>query len=651
MTALESFHFLRPWWLLAGIGLPFIAMMWRRMDGPTVLRRLVDPRLMPYLVAGGRRRGNGLLIGALLAWTLATLAMAGPSWQRVPEPVFASRSAQVIAVSMSRRMLAQDLAPDRLSRVRYKIMALLDANKAGQNGLVAYAGASFTVAPLTRDADALDALVQALAPDTMPVPGDNTASGIRRATRLLADAGMHHGSIVVIDDHADSAALKAAREAHARGYTVSVLGAGTTKGAPYPGENGTFATGPDGRTLLARRDDASLRALARAGGGDYVPMTPGAADIHALAAQLPRHDGVVRSARASTHWRDAGYWLLLPLLILAVLGFRRGMPMLLAVFMFAGMPSLAHASGWRDAWLTPDQQAARALAQGHLAEAARLAHNPALRGTALYRDGDYEKAARAFARAPGAVNRYNLGNALARLHRYKQAIAAYDQALAQDPNLADARINRKAILDWLDKHRKNKPQQGGTSKHHARAHSSGAGKQGQKGAGSGGKQGGSTSGSSQKENGAKGKQGQKPDSHARQSTSAGQGAASAGNGSSSTSREGKQAPDRGQPSHGQAASGAQPGHAASAGEQVRLQQAIGKQIDSQMAHVKPYNLGQAAQAAGAQGKRLPAAMLQALQQVPDDPGGLLRNKFMLEYQRRMQREARMPPADTQRGGP
>lgn len=640
MSALQSFHFLRPAWLLLLLLLPVMPWLLRRGSEAASLRRLVDARLLPYLVEGGvRRQGMFLVAGAMLGWTLACLALAGPTWQRMPQPVYASRSAQVIAVSMSRRMLAQDLPPDRLTRVRYKVQALLKANKAGQNGLIAYAGASFTVAPLTTDVRALTELIRDLSPDTMPVPGDNAASAIRRATRLLRGAGMHQGSIVLIDDHADTRALDAARAAHAAGMRVSVLGVGTAKGAPVADAQGGFQQDDHGHALMAKLDASSLRALATAGGGRYIAITPDNADIHALASQLRVQAGMRDARHEVRAWKDQGVWLLLPLLLLVAVGFRRGVLLMLPWVLLPLAVPPAHASGWQDAWRTRDQQAARALASGQAKRAQQLARDPSLRGTAAYRAGDYRAAARAFAEAPGARNMYNRGNALARMHRYREAIKAYDRALAADPKLGDARSNRKAIREWL--------------KHHssAQAHGDGHGAQGRAGdqpdkrTPPADKDGSRQSENQPGQRGGKSK-GQQAKGR-KQGASGGRHEASKNGEKSGTpqagqrSRSGKQGPRA--KSGGADDAGPSDASPSSADRKAQEQarRALKKQLERKLGastdKSHPYALGRA-QGKGRDDKHpLPAAMRDALDQVPDDPGGLLRNKFMLEYQRRLQR--------------
>jgi len=451
--ALQQFHFLRPWWLLALCALPLLIALAVRRDGARdQLSRLVDAELLPFLLKGNpvRRRATPWLLAG--GWALVTLAMAGPSWSRVAQPLYAKRAAQVVAVSMSQRMLARDVTPSRLDRARYKVRDLMASNHDGLNALIAYAGEAFVVAPLTSDGSALNDLLAALSPDTMPVDGDDAAKAIERGVGLIHDAKAGGGSLVLVTDDADAAAQAAARKALADGVRVSVLGIGTSQGGPVPLSDNSFQRDEQGGVTLARRNDDALRALAASGGGQYVPMTDDDRDIRTLDGEL-RASGPATLA-ADLHgdeWQDRGPWLLLALLPLAAASFRRGWLTLLALAMWPAMPGAAQASTWSDLWRRPDQQAATALQQGDAKRAEQLARDPALRGAAAYRAGDYAAAGNQLRPLPGTDAQYNLGNALAKQGDYQGALDAYDRSLKADPKNADALANRKAVEDWMRK--------------------------------------------------------------------------------------------------------------------------------------------------------------------------------------------------------
>lgn len=622
MAALHAFHFLRPLWLLGLLALPLLVWRGSRVDtGVRELSRLVDAALLPHLLTGrpaSHRAATALLA---LGWTLATLAFAGPTWSRQPQPLYAERAAQVVAISLSPRMLAKDVAPSRLDRAKYKARDLFASNRAGQNALIAYAGEAFVVAPLTSDAGSLDELLDALAPDIMPVEGDNAAQAIEQGVKLVAQAKAGGGSLVLITDRADAAAQAAARRALAQGVRVSVLGIGTTAGGPVPLAEGGFLRDAQGNLELARRDDAALAALAAAGGGRFVPATDDHADIDALHKQLRGGAAVASGDARSEQWVDRGPWLLLPLLLVVAAGFRRGwllvLPLVLVPLL---LPGTAHADGWRDLWLRPDQQAARALRHGDVATARKLARDPALRAAAAYRGGDYATAAQALAPLSDTDAQYNLGNALAKQQHYKKAIAAYDRALARDPGNDDARANRQAVEDWLRRQQqKQQNGDGNNSKDHQ-------GKSGQPN-GQGGQSSSKDKPSDQGQpkpgdsgQGPSGKPGDQPDKNAQDHAQK-PGDASAQDG------------------------GRRQTAAQRAAEQARVQaarQALQQQMDRALAKQgrpakaasgQPYQLGLPDDSDPS--SRLPAEVRQALQRVPDDPGALLRRKFELEYRQRL----------------
>lgn len=447
--ALSQFHFLRPLWLLALVPLVGLLIWLQRRHGSTAAwRRLCDPLLLEQLLVlsptGQRRYWPGLLA---LGWLLAVLALAGPSWEKRPLPLYQNQAGRVLVLDLSQAMLATDLQPSRLARARFKISDLL-ARDDTRTGLVVYAGDAFTVVPLTRDAATIDHLLPVLAPDLMPVSGNRPERGLTLAGRLLAQAGVQHGQIILVAAQADTAAVTAAARLHRQGQQVAVLAVGTPAGAPVPDGKGGFLTAPNGQVRLAQLDRAGLQAVAAAGGGRYVELGVDDSDVRTLVAERPTPRAGPAETHGSSGWLERGPWLVLALLPLAAAAFRRGWLLLLALLLVP-LPRPAAAWDWSALWLRADQRAYQALQNDQPAQAAALAHDPWLRGTAAYRAGDYAAAADAFAQVDGATGAYNRGNALAQLGRYRAALSAYDQALAADPRMTTARDNRALVEKLL----------------------------------------------------------------------------------------------------------------------------------------------------------------------------------------------------------
>jgi Ca-activated chloride channel family protein len=454
-------HFIRPGWLLL---LPLVVLLpwaWRRSRRAAGdWSRVCDPHLLRWLsvdkagadAPGGRRWLAGL---ALL---LVILALAGPSWQKLPDISYSARDARVVVLDLSRSMLAEDLRPNRLTRARFRLADLLMQTAEGQVGLVSYAGDAYVVSPLTSDMNTIANLLPALQPDIMPVAGSRADLALEMAASLLARSGQPVGQVLLVTDAVDARAAARARQLRDDGIVTSVLAAGTPKGAPIP-SGGGFVSDRSGNVVIARLDREALRAVAEAGGGSYTELGSAPPDAELWAA--PGEAGFSRRDDAlGERWKDAGPWLVLLLLPLALAGFRRGLFFVLPIVTLgtAVLPQPAQAGWWDDLWQRRDQQAWQALRQQDAARAAALAEDPALAGEAAYRGEDYARAAQSWAGLDTADAHYNRGNALANLGRLDAAIEAYDRALELQPGMADAENNR-AVVEQL-KQQQEQEQQG-----------------------------------------------------------------------------------------------------------------------------------------------------------------------------------------------
>lgn len=327
MEWMNSFHFLRPEWL-AVIPAWLALVLWfrRSLRNDSSWLRICDPLLMPFVVEGGAARRTGLFQAlAAAGGVLALVALAGPVWRELPQPVFRGQSALVIALDVSTSMEVADVAPNRLVRARHKIVDLLGRRVDGQTALVAFAGDAFTVTPLTDDNRTIEALLSSVTPDIMPVPGTRTDRAIDRARHLLQQASAPRGRVLLVADGAGGADLDGAVERlNDAGYTLSVIGVGTPEGAPIP-EGSGFVKDRQGNVVLSRLDEPALTALARKGGGAYARSRIDDADLRRVLAPPDRSErGAVRSALKTDRWREEGPWLLPSLMLLVLPLFRRG---------------------------------------------------------------------------------------------------------------------------------------------------------------------------------------------------------------------------------------------------------------------------------------------------------------------------------------
>ncbi len=585
-----EFHFLRPDWLWA---IPVVAgltlFLARRRLAPGSWQAVIDPALAPYILS--RTQVSRLsyrwwltMIGGLLA----ALALAGPSWNRVEQPVFRSEQAIVIALDLSRSMDAQDLTPSRLTRARLKILDILERRASGQTALVVYSSNAFTVTPLTTDADTVAALVNSLSTDIMPSRGSYPLAAINKGQQLLEQAGVALGEVLLITDGGTSpAAEAAAEELQNAGFSLSVLAVGTTEGAPIPRAGGGFVTDRSGNIAVPRLEASGLRRLAAAGGGRFAVMTADESDLDTLLSdEVGSASGSDSDESLATdQWQEEGPWLLLLLVPIAALAFRKGLVLVLVVFILP-IAEPAQAFTWEDLWLTKDQQAQRLLDEGSAADAASIFDNPNWRAVANYRAGEYGGSAAGFAEIEDVQSLYNLGNALAKLGEFESAIGAFEEVLEQNPDDEDALYNRDLLKDLLEQQQDS---EGGEQGNQENSSEAGGGAQQSEG---------------ESESDQSGEEGQAGDPGAE-----GEQGESSVRDEEAMNQEDMEA------------------------MQAELERAAQEAMEESAEAQEQQGMTQEQAEAMRRAQEQEQAMEQWLRRIPNDPGGLLRRKFRYQYQR------------------
>ena len=615
----ELFHFQAPGWFWLVIPLLLILWLLRRSgEQSSAWRKVCDARLLPFLLDTQDSRAASLpallmLVGGLLA----IIALADPVWEQREQPVYHNEAARVIVLDLSSSMLSPDMKPSRMLQARYKVADILKQDLDGQTGLVAFAGDAFAVAPLTHDTDTIQALLSPLHPSLMPVQGSRVDLGLHEAATLLRQAGQTRGDIVLVTDGIDGErAVDAARQVAAQGYRVSVLAVGTDAGAPIPDGRGGFLRDALGEIVLPGLDQPALRELAAVGAGEYALISSADDDIEYLFSRMTADTGerVEQPGLMTDAWHSTGPLLAALLLPLAALAFRRGwlLVMLLVVGSTLTVPQPAMALGWNDLWLRPDQQASRALQAGDHEQAAALARDPALRGTAQYRSGDYESALESFAGQASVDADYNQGNALAQLQRYEEAIAAYDRALAQQPDMDDALHNKAEVERLLQQQQQQQQNQQAQGEQQDQ-------QQGDAGEAADAQQ--------EQQGGEQGQADARQDSGNAGESEQGQN----GEQDEASAAESRQA-DASEQDNQQAGEAAEQQDPAQAANTPDVEQQMTEGTDDPAQDTKQNQ--HAVAAAEPLDSEQQRAAEQWLRRIPDDPAGLLRRKFLYQYNQR-----------------
>ena len=613
---IEQFHFIRPEWLLALV-LPGLVLWLLRRRGYDSgnWRTVIDARLLPYVLSSdGSRHGNRLPWILSVVATLAIVALAGPTWEKQQQAMYQQHSALVVALDLSRSMDASDIRPSRLARARHKIADILNLRKEGQSALVVYAADAFAVTPLTTDVKTILALLPDLETGLMPAQGTRADHALERALELFDNSGVAQGDVLLVTDGISDMELQRLEVLLLQhpGQRVSVLAIGTPDGGPIPLRNGDFLKDRQGAIVITRLLAANMRHIAEIGGGAYATISTDDIDINTLNYVMESRvddSEAQKSDRSADLWRELGPFLLLFALPLAALAFRRGLIWLAPLFLLV-MPPDADALDWASLWQNSDQRAMQLYQQGDHQRAAELFNDPSWQSAAKYRAGDFSAAAEGWQQQDGTTAAYNRATALARQEQYEEALAAYDRLLEQSPDHQDARFNRQAIADWLKQQEQQQQQQ-----------------------------------DSQQDKADEADTGEQQE---QQSANDSDGESSAGEQDSGQPGAGKSASDElsEQSKQGGQADRQDSGTEQPAGDQAQDEPADAESTEEAQASQQQESDAEASEdqadseaSASETEARLDQQMSdqaaqQWLRKIPDDPGGLLRRKFLYQYRQR-----------------
>jgi Ca-activated chloride channel family protein len=402
-----------------------------RLGALDVVRRLVPASVL----AGSGWRAARLALAA----ALAGLAIAGPRGGLEKTTVTSSGVDLVLAVDASLSMLATDEKPSRLERVKQEIRRLRALSPGDRVGLLAFAGKSYVLTPITVDGGALDLFLDNLDPSVVGQAGTSLAATITQGTSLLSltKSGADRALVVFSDGEGfepREELAAAAQQAAAQHVSVVTVGFGTAEGSTIPLVEGgkTYEKrDAEGQVVVTRYNPTLLQAAAEAAGGTFIPAeaTDKAARIKGALSRLRTK---TRSTLTGDDLTPRYQWFLLPAVLLlwldTVLGGRRGR---------------------RRRRAASAETALAAVLVSAVALSGCRPPNPGADAAAAYAAKDYPRAARGFRQvvtegngSPGAL--YNLGTALLAADSSADSTLAAAEILEKAADKADAETRYRA---------------------------------------------------------------------------------------------------------------------------------------------------------------------------------------------------------------
>jgi len=587
-----NWELLRPWWLLlVPVGGFLIYRLRRRASGSSAWSGVIQADLLSHLIKSDTKNTRSYTAWLLIiVWSMVVLGLAGPSIKARSAEHFVTIQGRVIVLDMSLSMNTADVKPSRLERARFKIRDILAIPGDMQYGLIVAGGDAFVVSPVTSDRKTLVNLLPALSTNIMPVQGNRIDQGIKLAVDLLQGAGISNGEIVLITDGANGDVDEQIDTLLENNIRLLVLAVGTKEGAPIKSEDGGFLKGLSGNIIISGVDSSTLEALAQRTNGRFSNHTADGSDLQRLQFEKTTLDiAASRKQGGIVQRTDLGFWLLLPGLLVLLIGFRRGYSFLLLPILMPFSEETV-AFGWSDLWQRPDQQAAIAFGAGDYPKALESG-SETWRGASLYRSKDYQGAIESWLNHEDSSSSYNLGNAFARDGKLQEAIEAYDRIKEEDKEYEDAQFNKQLVEALLEQQQQQQQNQSSDDQQPEDQDQQDSAENDQ-----------SKDSDASKESNQEGKKGDSKESQSEQQTD------SKNDQDDSTDED-------------------------------EASQESSNSVDQQPAEEQesPQSSTEEADMTREQ-KEQHEALQQWLRQIPDDPQGLLRRKFLYQYQQRQKSE-------------
>lgn len=424
-------------WLLLVIPPALLAFLWwSARKRQRLLMQFIQSRLLPGLTVGLSPEREQLRIVLLLGAVVALiLALAGPQWGYTLEEAHQKGLDVVVAIDTSKSMLAEDIAPNRLTRAKLAAIDLMQTAKSDRLGLVAFAGTAFLQCPLTIDDAAFRQSVDLLDVNTLPQGGTAIAEAITAAHAAFKKEEGYKVLVLFTDgeDH-DSHAVEAARKAAEDGMRIFTIGIGSSEGESLRIRDAKgrtdYVRDSQGNPVMSRLNEKVLQEIADAGKGFYLPLR-GAQVIETLykngLAPLPKSDS---ESKTYKRYHERFHWPLSIAVILLVIEIL--------------LPNRARTKPGTPTEISPVTKAATVAAMALLLLPAAVNASPR---TALkdYRAGKYVEAQKEYERLLAADKKgdlrlaFNAGTAAYQATNYATAINHFNTALtSQDVKLQQA---------------------------------------------------------------------------------------------------------------------------------------------------------------------------------------------------------------------
>ncbi|MUL15641.1 vWA domain-containing protein [Aliivibrio fischeri] len=488
---ISHFHFIRPLWL--SLLIPFISILyikWHQDTKRNNKKQLPEHLHRVLLIEENSWKKQLPLKVLFVVIFLSILICAGPTWQKQPSPFGEDKAPLLIVLDTSNSMLEKDVLPSRLIRAKQKIQDLIALRDGGKTGLIVYSGTAHLAMPLTQDSAVITPYLAAIEPKIMPIEGKSaykTLPLIKQQFSTLSKSNLPvRGTVILLTDGVTTSDNQTFEDYFSHSSNQLLI----------------LAVGDSNQSSNFPLNMDSLNKLSQLSHGHITQITIDNNDVIWLNNQIERH--MQLSNDSVMPWEDIGYYLLIPVMLLLLLWFRRGWLVqwcitlvLIGSLGFYSPESMAEmvqstvaqnelstnnkqtlwnktTQWWMNLWLTPDQQGQWYFERNEYDKAAQHYQDPLHKGVAFYYAAQYQQAYTAFmAGIPDLQNAleenrsvntqdkidnqknidvllFNTANALARQREYLAARDLFQAIVNRSPYNKAAQHNLTLIQNIID---------------------------------------------------------------------------------------------------------------------------------------------------------------------------------------------------------
>lgn len=426
------------------------------------LEKFIDSHLLPYLLVNKTHRSlfawKYLLLWTLV-WSCLTLALAGPRWNFQEVELFSKEQHLVILLDLSLSMNATDVKPSRLVRAKQKIEDILAASKMVKIGLIAFAADPHMITPITDDKESIRHLLPTLDTSLVYVQGSKLSPALDMAFTMLQGEPGTNKSIIVMSDGGfeDATAIITAKDLGKKGIVIHTMGIGTEEGAPIADPEGKNKI-KNGIPVISKLEKTRFQEISNAGNGHYFEAHYSHHDENTIFEDFEKRAiEEIATGKKNRFWEEHFYLFIIPILPIILFWFRRGKILVVLPFLF-----FISLDATELHFKNEEQRGEAAFIREDYGKAAEEFQDHYRKGVCYYRAGNYAEAESMFkasSRQDVALHaKYNLGNALARQHKLKEAISAYEEVLKQWPEDKKTQDNLAIVKKMLEEQQKQNDQ-------------------------------------------------------------------------------------------------------------------------------------------------------------------------------------------------